>query len=128
MTATEWVMPPEETQTKGDERLIDVPVGQVILSLSLSRKRNLGQQLFHLVTKVNSLCIACFVAKKLKVSCQRFGRCLLTTGLCAECFCTLVMLMETSMLHQCFCSGHGIRSQLITCSCHRAFHLYSPLQ
>ena len=38
MTATEWVMPPEETQTKGDERLIDVPVGQVILSLSLARE------------------------------------------------------------------------------------------
>ena len=61
----------ESVSTDAEERLIDVSVGQAILS----RERNLGQQLLHLVTKFNSLCIVCFVARKWKISHQSVGCC-----------------------------------------------------
>ena len=72
----------QSVSTDAEERLIDVSVGQAILS----RERNLGLQLLHLLTKFNSLCIVCFVAGKSKISHQSVGCCPTMTGLCLRCF------------------------------------------
>lgn len=60
-----------------DEWHIDVSVGQAI-----SRERNLGQQLLHLVPKFNSVCIVCFVAQKLNVNHGSIFGCPNMKGLC----------------------------------------------